>query len=159
MVDDLNLGNQLCFALYATSHAMTRAYAPMLAPLGLTYPQYVVLLILWENDGLSVNEIAARLALDAGTVTPLLRRMEHSGLLTRRRSEADERRVEVRLTSQGDGLRGPVARARASVLKKSGLSAQGGAALREQLRQLFDSLTVEDGLSTASSTKKKRKRK
>lgn len=100
----LKLDNQLCFSIYAASRAITRAYRPILEPHGLTYPQYLVLLILWEKDGPSVNEIGHRLYLDSGTLTPLLKRMEQSGFLARQRSRTDERRVEVWLGPRGKEL-------------------------------------------------------
>lgn len=101
----LALDNQLCFALYSASHAMTRLYRPLLAPLGLTYPQYMVMLVLWEQDGLTVNEIGAKLFLDSGTLTPLLKRLQSAQLLSRERDTADERRVLIRLTESGKSLR------------------------------------------------------
>jgi DNA-binding MarR family transcriptional regulator len=95
------LENQLCFALYSASRALTRAYQPLLAPLGLTYPQYIVMLVLWEGDGLSVSELGERLGLDSGTLTPLLKRLESTGLVERRRDDDDERVVRVFLTATG----------------------------------------------------------
>lgn len=102
----LRLENQLCFALYSASRALTRAYQPLLAPLGLTYPQYIVMLVLWEGDGLSVSQLGARLALDSGTLTPLLKRLEDNGVVERRRDADDERVVRVFLTAAGRGLHG-----------------------------------------------------
>lgn len=101
----LLLDQQLCFALYRASRALTRAYAPLLAPLGLTYPQYLVLLVLWEEDGASVSRVGERLDLDSGTLTPLLKRLEAQQLLTRRRATGDERVVELWLTEAGRALR------------------------------------------------------
>ena len=101
----LQLGNQLCFAVYSTAHAFNRVYKPLLDRIGLTYPQYLVMLVLWERDGLSVKEIGERLYLDSGTLTPLLKRMEAAHLLKRTRSAADERQVLVALTAQGAALR------------------------------------------------------
>ncbi|WP_315723107.1 MULTISPECIES: MarR family transcriptional regulator [unclassified Bradyrhizobium] len=101
----LQLGSQLCFAVYSTAHAFNRVYKPLLDRLGLTYPQYLVMLVLWEGDGLTVKEIGARLFLDSGTLTPLLKRMEALHLLTRTRSAEDERQVLVTLTGQGSALR------------------------------------------------------
>lgn len=98
------LEEQLCFALYSASRAVTRAYAPLLSPLGLTYPQYIVMLVLWEKDDLSVSELGERLALDSGTLTPLLKRLEEGGLVQRRRDEEDERIVRLRLTPAGKKL-------------------------------------------------------
>ena len=101
----LLLGNQLCFAIYSAGHAFNRAYKPLLGRLGLTYPQYLVMLVLWERDGLSVKEIGERLFLDSGTLTPLLKRLEAAHLVRRTRSAADERQVLVALTAQGGALR------------------------------------------------------
>ena len=102
---DLRLEQQLCFAVYSASHAFTRFYKPLLAQLGVTYPQYLVLLTLWEEDGLSVTAIGDRLLLDSGTLTPVLKRLEALGLVTRARSSLDERQVLVSLTEHGRGLR------------------------------------------------------
>ena len=101
----LRLENQLCFALYSTSLAMTKIYKPMLDAIRLTYPQYLVMMVLWEEDGLMVSEIGERLFLDSGTLTPLLKRMEASGLLARLRDTEDERCVRVKLTAEGNSLR------------------------------------------------------
>lgn len=103
--DWLQLDRQLCFALYSASHAMTRAYQPLLAPLGLTYPQYLVMLVLWEQDGLGVSQLGERLNLDSATLTPLLKRLEAAGHVQRLRDAADERRVRLQLTAQGRALR------------------------------------------------------
>jgi DNA-binding MarR family transcriptional regulator len=106
----LQLDHQLCFALYSASLAMTKLYKPLLEPLGLTYPQYLVMLVLWEGDGITVSRLGERLALDSGTLTPLLKRLESAGLLQRLRDAADERRVLLRLNAAGRSLK---ARARA----------------------------------------------
>lgn len=100
----LTLDLQLCFALYSASLAMTKLYKPMLAPLGLTYPQYLAMLVLWEADGVTVNQLGERLMLDSGTLTPLLKRLESAGLVQRLRDTADERRVRVLLTPAGRAL-------------------------------------------------------
>src|SRR5262245_46268151 len=94
----LRLDHQLCFALYSSSLAMTRLYKPLLAPLGLTYPQYLVMLVLWEQDEVAVSRLGERLQLDSGTLTPLLKRLEQAELLQRRRDSEDERRVLVTLS-------------------------------------------------------------
>ncbi len=99
------LDHQLCFALYSSSLVMTKLYKPVLLALGLTYPQYLVLLALWETDSVSVSELGTRLFLDSGTLTPLLKRMEVAGWLTRLRAVDDERRVIVSLASAGRALR------------------------------------------------------
>jgi len=103
--DWLRLENQLCFALYSSSLAMTKLYKPLLEPLGLTYPQYLALLALWEQDGMAVGALGERLFLDSGTLTPLLKRLEAAGLVRRERSVDDERRVLVHLTDEGRALR------------------------------------------------------
>jgi len=101
---EMALDQQLCFALYSASLAMTKVYRPLLARLGLTYPQYIVMLALWEYDGLSIGELGERVALDSGTLTPLLKRMQALGLVERTRSAADERLVLVTLTRAGREL-------------------------------------------------------
>ena len=103
--DVLRLDRQICFPIYAASNAMVRLYRPLLDALELTYPQYLVMLVLWEQDGRSVGELGTRLYLDSGTLTPLLKRMETAGLVTRARDPADERRVVVSLTTVGRKLR------------------------------------------------------
>jgi len=104
MAKSLKLDDQLCFSIYAASHAFTRFYRPLLEPLGLTYPQYLVLLTLWESDRLPLKAIGARLGLDSGTLTPLLKRMQEAGLVARTRDPADERQVLVALTAKGRQL-------------------------------------------------------
>ncbi len=101
----LSLDLQLCFALYSASLAMTKLYKPMLAPLGLTYPQYLAMLVLWEADDVTVTTLGERLMLDSGTLTPLLKRLESAGLVQRLRDATDERRVRVLLTPAGRALR------------------------------------------------------
>jgi len=103
--DQLLLDQQLCFALYAASRSVTGLYRPLLEPLGLTYPQYLVMLVLWEQDGLTVRELGQRLQLDSGTLTPLLKRLQAAGLVTRQRRKEDEREVDIRLTDAGLALR------------------------------------------------------
>ena len=100
----LRLDNQLCFLFHRISRELNAAYRPLLADLGLTYPQYLVMLVLWESDGLSVGELGERLALDSGTLSPLIRRMQTAGLVTRERAVDDERRVTVHLTDAGRAL-------------------------------------------------------
>ena len=101
----LHLDRQLCFALYASSLAMTKLYKPLLEPLGLTYPQYLAMLVLWEQDGVSVSALGQRLSLDSGTLTPLLKRLEAAELITRQRAVEDERRVDIHLTRSGRMLK------------------------------------------------------
>ncbi|HYG87799.1 MAG TPA: MarR family transcriptional regulator [Azospirillum sp.] len=101
----LALSNLLCFAVYSAAHAFNRVYKPLLDKLDLTYPQYLVLVVLWERDGLTVKEIGNRLYLDSGTLTPLLKRLESAGLLRRVRDQEDERQVRIHLTAEGRALR------------------------------------------------------
>ncbi|GAB2676545.1 MarR family winged helix-turn-helix transcriptional regulator [Thalassiella azotivora] len=101
----LRLDDQVCFSLYAAARAMTARYRPLLADLGLTYPQYLVMLVLWEHGQRSVRELSDVLGMDYGTLSPLVRRLESAGLVERRRRAADERVVDVRLTERGEGLR------------------------------------------------------
>ena len=103
--EQLKLSNQLCFPVYAASRLITREYQPYHDKMGITYPQYLVLMVLWESDGISVNEIAQKLLLNTNTVTPLLKRMEVQGIVSRNRSEADERKVIVNLTQKGNDMR------------------------------------------------------
>jgi DNA-binding MarR family transcriptional regulator len=103
--EQLKLENQLCFPVYAASRLITREYQPYLDELGITYPQYLVLMILWEKDGVGVNEIAKKLILNTNTITPLLKRMETQGILKRERSKEDERKVIIRLTHKGEVMK------------------------------------------------------
>jgi DNA-binding MarR family transcriptional regulator len=109
VMDQLKLANQICFPLYAASRLIIREYQPHMDKLGITYPQYLVLLVLWEEDGISVNDIAHKLILNTNTVTPLLKRMETLGLVSRIRSEEDERKVIVRLTEKGRAMKAEAA--------------------------------------------------
>lgn len=105
VVNPLSLDAQLCFLLYGSTHAMVKFYKPVLDPLGLTYPQYLAMLVLWETDDVTVSALGERLGLDSGTLTPLLRRLADKGMLTRVRDAADERRVRVQLTDAGLALK------------------------------------------------------
>ena len=107
----------LCFALYSTSHAMMRLYRPLLAPLGLTYPQYLVLVALWDRDGRSVGDLGEQVALESNTLTPLLKRMETAGLINRRRGAKDERVVTVHLTDAGRALKDKAAEVTAAPME------------------------------------------
>mgnify|MGYP004705075231 CR=1 FL=1 len=103
--DALKLKNQLCFPLYAVSKEVTRLYKPFLDPLNLTYTQYITMMVLWENDGLNVKSLGEKLFLDSGTMTPLLKKLEIQGILTRTRSKDNERNVFINLTDKGWHLR------------------------------------------------------
>lgn len=136
----LALDNQLCFALYSASHAMTKLYKPLLDRLGLTYPQYVAMLVLWENDGLAVKDLGARLFLDSGTLTPLLKRLEAQGYVERRRSSEDERQVLITLTEAGRRLQAAARRIPECVLAASDRSLADIVKLRRELASLRDVL-------------------
>lgn len=136
----LRLDNQVCFALYSASHAMSKAYKPHLDALGLTYPQYVAMLVLWENDGLTVSEIGDRLFLDSGTLTPLLKRLEGAGYISRLRDTADERRVLIRLTGAGRKLKHKAQDIPACMLENMQCSIRELADLTRQVQQLRDRL-------------------
>ncbi|MDO8775095.1 MAG: MarR family transcriptional regulator [Burkholderiaceae bacterium] len=132
----LLLDNQLCFALYSTSLAMTKLYKPLLDELGLTYPQYLVMLVLWERDGLMVSELGERLFLDSGTLTPLLKRLEVAGLISRVRDLQDERRVHITLTPSGHELEARAARVPACILQATHCSLPDILALTKQVQTL-----------------------
>jgi DNA-binding MarR family transcriptional regulator len=136
--DMLKLDNQLCFAVYSTSLAMTRLYKPMLEKLQLTYPQYLVMLALWERDGEMVSELGERVSLDSGTLTPLLKRLEANGYLTRMRDVADERRVRITLTSAGRRLKARAADVPACLMAAAQCSVPELVALTQQIQTLRD---------------------
>jgi DNA-binding MarR family transcriptional regulator len=136
----LKLDNQLCFALYSTSLAMTKVYKPLLAKLGMTYPQYLVMLVLWENDGLMVSRIGERLYLDSGTLTPLLKRLEAGGLITRVRDAEDERRVQIHLTVAGRALKAEAASIPACIAAHTRSDMQGLVALNQEIQQFRQQL-------------------
>ncbi len=138
--ETLGLDQQLCFALHAATRAMTCAYRPLLDDLGVTYPQYLVLLVLWETDGLCVSRIGERLYLDSATLTPLLKRLEAQGLVERTRSKADERLVEVRLTPEGQRLRRQATGVPKGIAQKAGLGLAEAVALRRTLARLTKTL-------------------
>lgn len=132
----LRLENQLCFALYAASGLVTRAYRPLLAPLGLTYPQYLTMLVLWEQSEATVGELGELLELDSGTLTPLLKRLEAAGFVTRRRDPADERRVIVAPTDAGWDLREKAAGVPAALACQLGMPLEAIVELRTALKTL-----------------------
>ena len=134
----LRLDQQLCFALYSASLAMTKFYKPLLDPLGLTYPQYLVMLVLWEGDGITVSRMGERLSLDSGTLTPLLKRLEACGLVSRLRDVADERRVHIMLTAAGRRLKARAAEVPACLLAATRCSIPEIAALTQQIQALRD---------------------
>jgi len=141
MADDptpahLRLENQLCFAVYSAAHAFAQAYKQWLEPMGLTYPQYLVMLLLWEKDGRSVNELGQPLMLDSGTLTPLLKRMEKAGFVTRARDERDERVTRIFLTEDGRALRSKAEAIPPNLLCVTNLSLDDASATRERMKEL-----------------------
>jgi len=136
----LHLDEQLCFALYSTSLALNKVYRRLLAPLGLTYPQYLVMMVLWERDGLSVSEIGEKLFLDSATLTPLLKRLEASGLVTRTRASHDERQVIVELSSEGRALKAQAKSVPSELACASECSPDDLVAMKQQLESLREAL-------------------
>jgi MarR family transcriptional regulator, organic hydroperoxide resistance regulator len=137
----LKLDHQLCFALYSTSLAMTKLYKPLLEPLELTYPQYLVMLVLWESEGITVSQLGERVSLDSGTLTPLLKRLEASNLVVRLRDAADERRVLLQLTPAGRALKAKAQAVPEHVACASGCELDELAALTARLKALRDQIT------------------
>ncbi len=142
MSPPLPLDHQLCFSLYATSMAINRAYKPQLDALGITYPQYLVLHALWEEDARTIGAIAERLALESSTVTPLVKRMEAAGLMTRTRNPADERQVQVRLSERGWALREDCGCLAETLVARSGMSLEQLDALNRQVQVMRDALAA-----------------
>lgn len=140
--DPLGLDNQLCFVLYSSSLLMTKLYKPLLDEIGLTYPQYLAMLALWEEDGITVSRLGERLYLDSGTLTPLLKRLEKAGLVKRERNEKDERQVLVRVTPEGKALKRQAAGIPKKVAIASGLSLDEILNLRKRLKKLRGSLAA-----------------
>ena len=138
----LKLDNQLCFALYAASLAMTKLYKPLLEELGLTYPQYLVMLVLWEGDGLAVSELGQRLSLDSGTLTPLLKRLEAAGLVSRLRAVDDERRVHIHLSAAGRRLKARAAKVPACILAATQCPLPEVVRLTQELHRLRERLAA-----------------
>lgn len=139
----LQLDHQLCFALYSTSLAMTKLYKPLLDDIGLTYPQYLAMLVLWEQDGLMVSELGERLFLDSGTLTPLLKRLESAGLISRIRAVQDERRVHITLTAAGRKLKAKAARIPGCIISATQCSIAELVALTGQVQALRQRLTAQ----------------
>ena len=142
--DPLKLDSMLCFAVYAAGHAFTRFYKPRLDALGLTYPQYLVFLVLWEQDGRTVKALGETLFLDSGTITPLVKRLEARGLLRRQRDDEDERQVRIFLTPEGRALRAKALAVPLAVGKALGEQAAQAGDLRRSLQQLRERLDASD---------------
>src|SRR5271154_5973224 len=136
----LMLGNQICFAIYSTAHAFNRVYKPLLDRLGLTYPQYLVMLVLWERDGVPLKDIGEGLFLDSGTLTPLLKRLEVAQLIKRTRSTEDERQVLIALTAQGQALKEKARAVPMSILSASACSVGELTAMKNEIVALRDRL-------------------
>jgi DNA-binding MarR family transcriptional regulator len=141
-LDPLLLDNQLCFALYSASLQMTKLYKPLLSEIGLTYPQYLAMLALWEKDGVTVGALGERLFLDSGTLTPLLKRLEAAKLVRRERNEADERQVLIHLTDKGRMLRKAASAIPAKVACAAGMPIEELANLKKKLEKLRGKLAA-----------------
>lgn len=137
---DLNLDHQLCFGLYAALHSVTKAYRVPLEKCGLTYSQYLVMLVLWESNNINVNTIAQRLELNSATLTPMLKRLGAAGFITRLRSNRDERLIEVKLTEIGSNLRHEIAKVQQSVERQTRLSQEEFIQLRDSLHSLVETM-------------------
>ena len=138
--DVLKLDNQMCFPLYAASRLVVQAYRPLLEELGITYPQYLVLMVLWEKDGSSVSEIGARLSLDSGTLTPVLKRLAAQSLVKRRRSREDDRAVENWLTERGRALKLKAVEIPTQLLCSTAISLQEVITLKNALAPVLEKL-------------------
>jgi DNA-binding MarR family transcriptional regulator len=148
VTNELALDRQVCFALYSASRATTAVYRPMLDKLGVTYPQYLVLLVLWEKDGRGVKDICAELNLDTGTLSPMLKRLEGLGFIERRRLSSDERRVEIHLTETGSALRAEALDIPRKLAEKTGMDVDDLVKLKESLDALTSALHHTDSSTT-----------
>jgi len=144
-LDPLLLGNQICFAVYSTAHAFNRVYKPLLDKLGLTYPQYLVMMVLWERDGVPVKGIGEKLFLDSGTLTPLLKRLEAAELVKRTRSTDDERQVLIALTPKGHALKEQARSVPQAILSSSACSVGELVTMKNELLALRDRLNAALG--------------
>ncbi len=142
--ENLKLDNQLCFALYSATHALTRAYRNALESTGITYTQYLVMLALWENNNLTVKSVADRLDLDSASLTPILKRLEVAGFLTRQRNKADERVVEIALTENGHALQDDVANIQKRVACQTGLPPDEFEVLKSSLHKLVETMHANE---------------
>jgi DNA-binding MarR family transcriptional regulator len=146
------IDEMLCFSLYAASRATTQAYRPLLEPFGLTYPQYLVLVLLWERDGRTVGELGQSLELDSGTLSPLLRRMTDTGIIARARTAGDERVVVVSLTDRGRALRADLAHVPACIAAGTGLTRERADELIETLRRFTADMHASADATRAAET-------
>ncbi len=140
--EELKLDNQLCFALYSTSLAMSKLYKPYLQAMQLTYPQYLIMLILWEQDGVTLSDLGKKVMQDLGALSPVIKRMEIAGLISRQPSQEDERKVIICLTDAGQALQQQAKQIPADILCSTRLSIEGIAELRQQLQMLRQQLTT-----------------
>ena len=146
--ENLKLDNQLCFALYSATHSLTRAYRNALESTGITYTQYLVMLALWENDNLTVKSVAERLDLDSASLTPILKRLEVAGFLTRQRNKSDERVVEIKLTDKGNILQDEVANIQKRVACQTGLPPDEFEKLKHSLHKLVEVMNENEPIAT-----------
>lgn len=144
--DNLMLDNQLCFALYTATNAITRVYRQLLDEHDLTYPQYLVLLVLWEKDGIAVRDLMQRLKLDSGTLSPILKRLERAGFVNKQRNDIDERIVRISLTDKSRQLKPVIAEVQKQVACQTGLENEEFFALLQQLNQLADALSKREAV-------------
>lgn len=142
--DDTPLAGMLCFDVYAVNLAFGRIYKPLLEPLGLTYPQYLVLMSLWGTDDQTVGQLGAGLGLDSSTLTPLVKRLEAAGMVTRNRDPKDERRVIVTLTEEGRAMQSHAAHIRSCVIEETGMSVEELLQLQAMIRKLRGSIASQD---------------
>ncbi len=142
--DNLDLESQFCFALYSTTLALGKVYAPILAGLGLTYPQYLVMLVLWQEDGLTVRALGEQLHLNSGTLTPMLKRMEQAGLVRRSRDKKDERLVRTELTAAGRGLQAQALRIPCAIAEATGVPMERLAEIKDELQGIRRALETDE---------------
>jgi len=148
--DNLLLDHQLCFALYAATNSIIRTYRKRLGTVGLTYPQYLVMLVLWQKDGITVNELAKTLKLDAPTISSMLKRLQSIKFIKRQRDKKDERRIFIYLTKEGSDLEHSVAKLQEQVACKTGLNDKEFYELRDTLNELTDTLSAPDEIKESA---------
>lgn len=149
--DNLKLDNQLCFALYSATNSITRMYRTLLEEHELTYPQYLVLLVLWEKDGIAIKEVMKRLKLDSGTLSPIIKRLQKAGLVDKERSEQDERIVRLHLTEKATNLEPLIAQVQDQVACQTELSSEDFFELLDRLNKVTNSLNTKDEQQSAVS--------
>ena len=145
--DNLDLESQFCFALYSATLALGKVYAPILAGLGLTYPQYLVMLVLWQEDGLTVRALGEQLHLNSGTLTPMLKRMEQAGLVRRSRDKKDERLVRTELTAAGRGLQAQALHIPCAIAEATGLPMERLVQIKDELQGIRQALDADAAIA------------